>query len=140
MARAPSSIFGVFIGRQVCILFLLQAEHRRLPAPASEADASAVLVAARKLSTASGQGESVDELTLKLLSYSATGDLSPMAAMFGGIIGQEVGGRQGWCECCRKPPEQHIHEITACRSSHLSDDGMLLVFVPVFADISSTSI
>jgi hypothetical protein len=113
-----------------------QAEHRRLPAPASEADATAVLATARKLSTASGQGELLDELTLRLLSYSATGDLSPMAAMFGGIIGQEVGGWQGWCECCCKLPEQHIHDITTCRLSHLSDDGMILLVIPANAKMS----
>lgn len=69
---------------------VVQAEHGRLPAPASEADASAVIAAAHKLSMAAGN-VSLDEHTLKLLAFSATGDLNPMAAMFGGIIGQEVG-------------------------------------------------
>ena len=32
----------------------------------------------------------IDEQVLKLLALGASGDLSPMAAMFGGIVGQEV--------------------------------------------------
>jgi hypothetical protein len=72
-----------------CYRLVVQVEHGRLPAPASEADASALLAAARNLGMASASG-SLDEHTLRLLAYSATGDLNPMAAMFGGMVGQEV--------------------------------------------------
>lgn len=68
-----------------------RAAHGRLPAPASPEDADAVVSEARRLAEPSGAGADLDEGVLKLLAFGAAGELNPMAAMFGGIVGQEVG-------------------------------------------------
>jgi ubiquitin-activating enzyme E1 len=68
-----------------------RASNGRLPAPASADDAAAVASEARRLAEASsGTKADLDEEVLKLLAFGAAGELNPMAAMFGGIIGQEV--------------------------------------------------
>ncbi|KAF2492176.1 ubiquitin-activating enzyme E1 [Lophium mytilinum] len=60
------------------------------PRPHNEDDASEVLKIASGLA---GEGEDkveLDEKLLKELSYQARGDLTPMAAFFGGLAAQEV--------------------------------------------------
>jgi len=60
------------------------------PRPHNDADASEVLKHAQEIA---GQGEDrieLDEKLLRELSYQARGDLSPMAAFFGGLAAQEV--------------------------------------------------
>ena len=61
-----------------------------LPRPHNDEDAAEVFSITEKLA---GQGEEKVELDKKLLtelSYQARGDLSPMAAFFGGLAAQEV--------------------------------------------------
>ena len=61
-----------------------------LPRPHNDEDAAEIFSIAEKLA---GQGEEKIELDKKLLtelSYQARGDLSPMAAFFGGLAAQEV--------------------------------------------------
>ena len=61
-----------------------------LPRPHHDSDAAEVLKIALGLA---GQGEEkveLDEKLIKELSYQARGDLSPMAAFFGGLAAQEV--------------------------------------------------
>ncbi|KAL9030480.1 MAG: hypothetical protein Q9196_001398 [Gyalolechia fulgens] len=65
-------------------------KHGHFPRPHNEEDASQILELAQDLA---GQGEDKVELDGKLireLSYQAQGDLSPMAAFFGGLAAQEV--------------------------------------------------
>ncbi|KAL2267438.1 hypothetical protein VTJ83DRAFT_4715 [Remersonia thermophila] len=62
----------------------------RLPRPLNDEDAAAVLELAKKLAQDQGVEVEFDEKLLKELSYQATGDLSPMAAFFGGLTAQEV--------------------------------------------------
>ncbi|KAL8797238.1 MAG: hypothetical protein Q9182_007237 [Xanthomendoza sp. 2 TL-2023] len=65
-------------------------KHGYLPRPHSDEDASRVFEIAQSLT---GQGEDKVELEEKLireLSFQARGDLSPMAAFFGGLAAQEV--------------------------------------------------
>jgi ubiquitin-activating enzyme E1 len=60
------------------------------PRPHHEADATEVLKLAQEIA---GQGEEnveLDEKLIKELSYQAQGDLSPVAAFFGGMAAQEV--------------------------------------------------
>ncbi|KAJ4352388.1 E1 ubiquitin-activating protein [Didymosphaeria variabile] len=60
------------------------------PRPHNDSDASEVLQIAQGLA---GQGEDkveLDEKLIKELSYQARGDLSPVAAFFGGLAAQEV--------------------------------------------------
>ena len=72
------------------ILSLLQAEQGRLPQPGSAADADVLIRKAREVNAAAKVKADIVEDVLKLLAFGASGDLNPMAAMFGGIVGQEV--------------------------------------------------
>ncbi|KAL8972607.1 MAG: hypothetical protein Q9183_000465 [Haloplaca sp. 2 TL-2023] len=65
-------------------------KHGHLPRPHNEEDASKILELSQALA---GQGEDkveLDEKVIRELSYQAQGDLSPMAAFFGGLAAQEV--------------------------------------------------
>lgn len=65
-------------------------EQGRLPRPMNDEDAQVILATAQKLAKEQGVEVEFDEKLLKELSYQATGDLSPMAAFFGGLTAQEV--------------------------------------------------
>ncbi|KAL8764975.1 MAG: hypothetical protein Q9194_006746 [Teloschistes cf. exilis] len=65
-------------------------KHGHLPRPHNDADATQVLDLTKGLA---GEGEDkveIDEKLIRELSYQAQGDLSPMAAFFGGLAAQEV--------------------------------------------------
>jgi ubiquitin-activating enzyme E1 len=65
--------------------------HGHLPRPWNRADADEVIAHAKAVNAKSESGlESLREDMLRAMAYSATGDVSPMAAVFGGIVGQEV--------------------------------------------------
>jgi len=64
--------------------------HGRLPRPMNEEDALVVVNSAKEFAKAEGVEVEFDDKVLKELSYQATGDLSPMAAFFGGLTAQEV--------------------------------------------------
>ncbi|KPI38428.1 Ubiquitin-activating enzyme E1 1 [Cyphellophora attinorum] len=65
------------------------AEHNGIfPRPHNEADAQEIFDFATKL--AKETDVELDEKLIKELSYQAQGDLSPMAAFFGGLAAQEV--------------------------------------------------
>ena len=55
------------------------------------ADAGKLVAIAKRIVEAGGkQAVQLDEDVLNKLSWTASGDLSPMAAIFGGIVGQET--------------------------------------------------
>lgn len=62
----------------------------RLPRPMDEEDALVVLGAAKVWAEERKLEIELDEKLLKELSYQAMGDISPMAAFFGGLTAQEV--------------------------------------------------
>ncbi|KAK4191980.1 hypothetical protein QBC35DRAFT_485256 [Podospora australis] len=64
--------------------------HGRLPRPLNEEDALVVTNSAKAFAKDQGIEVEWDEKLLKELSYQATGDLSPVAAFFGGLAAQEV--------------------------------------------------
>ena len=68
------------------------AEKGRMPGPGSEEDFSVLLDLATGVNAKAGDAkvECLDERVLKHLANGASADLNPMAAMFGGIVGQEV--------------------------------------------------
>ncbi|KIJ37341.1 hypothetical protein M422DRAFT_122423, partial [Sphaerobolus stellatus SS14] len=66
-------------------LSAFQTKHGRLPAPRSTTDADEVLSFAKNLTS-----EELNEDVLKELAYQATGDLSPLNAVIGGFVAQEV--------------------------------------------------
>ncbi|KAH7150402.1 hypothetical protein B0J13DRAFT_550106 [Dactylonectria estremocensis] len=71
-------------------LHAFQIAKKRLPNPMDEQDAIIVLGAAKKFAEDEGMDIELDEKLLKELSYQALGDLSPMAAFFGGATAQEI--------------------------------------------------
>ena len=68
----------------------MQVEHGRLPASYNSTDADKLVAAAKKIARASKHTVQVDEDVIRRLAWTAAGDLSPMAAIFGGIVGQET--------------------------------------------------
>jgi ubiquitin-activating enzyme E1 len=71
-------------------LYAFQVANGRLPNPMDDDDAIVVLEAAKKFAAVEKLEVEFDEKLMKELSYQAQGDLSPMAAFFGGIAAQEV--------------------------------------------------
>ena len=71
---------------------LPQAEQGHAPRPANAADAERVIALVKALNEAlpEAQRASLDEAVLRKLAHCAGGELNPMAAMFGGVVGQEV--------------------------------------------------
>ncbi|KAK0242946.1 ubiquitin activating enzyme [Armillaria nabsnona] len=77
-----------------------QRTHQRLPRPRNPTDAQEVLSLAKKLN-----GD-IDEKIVTELSYQATGDLSPMVAVIGGFVAQEV---LKACSAKFHPMVQHLY-------------------------------
>lgn len=71
--------------------FIMQ--NGRLPKPANEDDANEVLELVHWVNRHSSQNSKVDEIDetlVKTLSKSSKGDITPMACIIGGVVGQEV--------------------------------------------------
>jgi ubiquitin-activating enzyme E1 len=67
------------------------AEHNgELPRPHNEQDAGEVLKKTKEIAQAMEDKPEINEKIIKELAYQARGDLSPMAAVFGGLAAQEV--------------------------------------------------
>ena len=77
-------------------LALLQDKESRLPRAHNEEDALKLVELAEKINEAAKDKAEIDADIVKRVSYTAAGELSPMAATLGGIVGQEVGQPQ----CC----------------------------------------
>ncbi|OCF60450.1 ubiquitin-activating enzyme E1 [Kwoniella mangroviensis CBS 10435] len=73
------------IGFQALSAFYEKSGH--LPRARSATDAAAVVSLAREIA---GTSAELNEKVLQELSYQATGDLSPMVAVIGGFVAQEV--------------------------------------------------
>ena len=67
-----------------------RAHEGTMPRPHNEADAKEVVAIATKLAKDEGFEDEIDGKLLTELSFQAQGDLSPMAAFFGGLAAQEV--------------------------------------------------
>ncbi|CAG8762859.1 1368_t:CDS:2, partial [Racocetra persica] len=61
-----------------------------LPRPHNEHDAEEVLKLAKELNEQCEEKVELSDKLIKQLAYEAVGDLSPMAAVFGGLVAQEV--------------------------------------------------
>lgn len=66
------------------------ANNNRLPKPRNEQDAEEVWQLTQQLNEKLGVKTELDEKLIKLFAYGAAGDLSPMVAVFGGLVAQEV--------------------------------------------------
>lgn len=67
-----------------------RAKHGQLPRPRNEQDASELWSLAQKINKNMASPVELKEKLIKELSFQARGDLSPMAALFGGLVAQEV--------------------------------------------------
>jgi ubiquitin-activating enzyme E1 len=76
------------IGFQALYAFVESNGH--LPRPHNDEDAAIVVGSAKTFVEQLKLDTQIDEKLLKELSYQARGDLSPMAAFFGGLAAQEV--------------------------------------------------
>lgn len=68
----------------------MQEEHLRLPRPYNIQDAEEVIQIAERINKDSKFCTELDTDIIEKLSYTSRGDLSPMAALFGGVVGQEA--------------------------------------------------
>eukprot|EP00240_Pyramimonas_obovata_P000304 CAMPEP_0118925072 /NCGR_PEP_ID=MMETSP1169-20130426/2996_1 /TAXON_ID=36882 /ORGANISM="Pyramimonas obovata, Strain CCMP722" /LENGTH=1012 /DNA_ID=CAMNT_0006866271 /DNA_START=199 /DNA_END=3237 /DNA_ORIENTATION=- len=68
-----------------------QEEEGHLPRPGDAGDAAKLLALVKAVNAASKEPvEEIEESLVTMLAYGASGELSPMAAMFGGLVGQEL--------------------------------------------------
>ncbi|KAH9825542.1 Ubiquitin-activating enzyme E1 1 [Teratosphaeria destructans] len=68
----------------------VEKHHGELPRPHNEEDAQEVFKLTKEIADAMEDKPQLDEKIIKELAYQARGDLSPMAAVFGGLAAQEV--------------------------------------------------
>lgn len=71
-------------------LYAFAEQHGHLPRPQNKEDAAIVFGSAKAFAEQEKLDVELDEKLLRELSYQAQGDLSPMAAFFGGLAAQEV--------------------------------------------------
>lgn len=64
--------------------------HKRLPHPRNEKDALEVWGIAQNIAAGTKEKPTLDEKLIKELAFGAQGELSPMAAVLGGMVAQEV--------------------------------------------------
>lgn len=62
----------------------------KLPAPHSDRDAAEIIEVAKSIAAEAKDKVELDDNLIRELSYQAQGDLSPMAAVLGGLAAQEV--------------------------------------------------
>jgi ubiquitin-activating enzyme E1 len=111
----------------------------RLPKPRNAADADAVVSLAKSI----GGEEELDEKVIRELSFQAQGDLSPMVAVIGGFVAQEV---LKACSAKFHPMQQCMYldsleslpkEIPSeadCQPTGSRHDGQVAVFGKVFQE------
>ncbi|CAG8970781.1 hypothetical protein HYALB_00001568 [Hymenoscyphus albidus] len=71
-------------------LYAFAQTHNYFPRPMNKEDAAVVIASAKAFAKSEGLDAELNEKLLMELSYQAQGDLSPMAAFFGGLAAQEV--------------------------------------------------
>ncbi|KAI1003152.1 Ubiquitin-activating enzyme E1 1 [Podosphaera aphanis] len=76
------------IGIQALHAFVEELHY--LPKPMDEEDATFIIESSKSFAAQNKIDVQIDEKLLRELSFQAQGDLSPMAAMFGGLAAQEV--------------------------------------------------
>ncbi|KAF9086437.1 hypothetical protein BGX23_008884 [Mortierella sp. AD031] len=71
-------------------LHAFKAKHGRQPRPRNAEDAKEVFALANEINDKAAEKAELDEKLIHELSYQAVGDLSPMIAVIGGTVAQEV--------------------------------------------------
>ncbi|OCH92904.1 ubiquitin activating enzyme [Obba rivulosa] len=118
-------------------LWEFQSQHQRLPRPRNSEDAAAVITLAKKIEP------DVDEKVLSEFAYQATGDVSPIIAVIGGFVAQEI---LKACSAKFTPMMQHMYfdsleSLPAtlpteqeCQPTGSRYDGQIAVFGKTFQD------
>ncbi|ORX36807.1 putative ubiquitin activating enzyme [Kockovaella imperatae] len=118
-------------------------KNGHLPRPRSSSDASAVLALAKDIHKSNGGQDEVDEKIIETLAFQATGDLSPMVAVIGGFVAQEV---LKACSAKFHPMQQSMyfdsleslpHELPSeadCQPLGSRYDGQIAVFGKAFQE------
>ena len=119
-------------------------KNGRLPRPRNAEDAQLVISLAKEIhAAASGEGE-LDDKVLTELAYQACGDLSPMVAVIGGFVAQEV---LKACSAKFHPMQQNMYfdsleslprELPTeadCQPTGSRYDGQIAVFGKKFHDL-----
>ena len=112
--------------------------HGKFPGPHVEADAIELLRYAHDLANAGEEKVELDEKLIRELSYQAQGDLSPMAALFGGLAAQEVlkavSGKfnpiKQWFyfDSLESLPTKSERSEASCKPLYTRYDGQIAVF------------
>ncbi len=114
-----------------------RAQYQRLPRPRNAEDAAILVSLAKKF------GEDLDEKVLTELAYQASGDVSPIVAVLGGFVAQEV---LKACSAKFHPMVQHLYfdsleslpstlpTEAECQPIGSRYDGQLAVFGKTFQD------
>ncbi|KAJ3734375.1 ubiquitin activating enzyme [Lentinula guzmanii] len=113
------------------------AQHKRFPKPRNAQDADAVVAIAKKIDA------DADEKILTQLAYQAIGDLSPVIAVIGAFVAQEV---LKACSAKFHPMQQHMYfdsleslpdvlpSEAECQPTGSRYDGQVAVFGRTFHD------
>lgn len=116
------------------------AQHKRFPKPRNAQDADAVVGIAKKIDA------DVDEKIVTQLAYQATGDLSPVVAVIGAFVAQEV---LKACSAKFHPMQQHMYfdsleslpntlpSESECQPTGSRYDGQIAVFGKTFQETIS---
>ncbi|KAJ3723293.1 ubiquitin activating enzyme [Lentinula raphanica] len=128
----PSSLHAGFQA-----LSEFHAQHKRFPKPLNDQDAAAVVAIAKKIDS------DADEKIVSQLAYQATGDLSPVIAVIGAFVAQEV---LKACSAKFHPMQQHMYfdsleslpdvlpSEAECQPTGSRYDGQIAVFGKTFQE------
>ncbi|KAH7031068.1 uncharacterized protein B0I36DRAFT_267760 [Microdochium trichocladiopsis] len=116
----------------------------RLPRPMNEEDAIVLVASAKAFVEKEKLQVEIDEKLIKELSFQALGDLSPMAALFGGLTAQEVlkavSGKfhpiQQWFyfDSLESLPSNSARTEELCKPTGSRYDGLIAVFGKEYHD------
>jgi ubiquitin-activating enzyme E1 len=119
-------------------LHAFQEQHGHFPRPMHKEDAAVVIGAAQAFAKQEKSEVELDEKVLLELSYQAQGDLSPMAAFFGGLAAQEVlkavsGKFHPICQylyfdSLESLPSNSVRSEETCKPLNSRYDGQIAVF------------
>jgi len=134
------------VGFQALSAFYERSNH--LPRPRHAGDAQTVISLAKEIHAGAGGDADLDEKVLELVAFQATGDLSPMVAVIGGFVAQEV---LKACSAKFHPMQQNMYfdslesmpkEVPSeadCQPQNSRYDGQIAVFGKAFhAKIAAT--
>lgn len=115
----------------------------RLPRPRNNEDAAKVISLAKDIYKNAGGDDELNEKVIESLAFQATGDLSPMVAVIGGFVAQEV---LKACSAKFHPMQQNMYfdsleslpaEVPSeaeCQPLGSRYDGQIAVFGKTFQD------